>query len=386
MRSEAPAGKSPRLFFIDHWRAALAVLVVLHHVAIVYGAAAPFYYVEPPDNDPRAFLVLLVFVLVNQSWFMGAFFLLAGYFTPESFDRKGPGPYLKDRLVRLGLPLVAFIFVLNPIACIGFYQMPKELTGITTPLTWRAYPDLLGMGPMWFVAILLVFTFGYAGWRALRNRASVPGDRVSSPGYVGMGVFILVLAAASYLLRIMVPIGKAVAGFPTLAYFPQYLSFFVIGTIAARRDWFRMLPDSMGVAGLITAGLAGVILFPLAFSGHFFSLSLSPALTKALGNGNLQSGLYVLWDSIFAVGMCLGLITIFRRYFNGQSRFGRFLSQQSYAVYVLHIPILVFLALALRGVEPGALAKFGLAAVIVLPVCFGLAYLVRKMPLVSRSI
>ena len=163
----ATTGRASRLFFIDNLRTGLAVLVVLHHVALVYGAGAPFYYVEPPLTDPLAFVTLLVFVLVNQAWFMGAFFLLAGYFTPGSFDRKGPGSFLWDRLLRLGIPLVLFYFVLNPISGLGVYLMPTVLTGITTSPTWQVYPELLGMGPMWFVAMLLIFSFGYAAWRRL---------------------------------------------------------------------------------------------------------------------------------------------------------------------------------------------------------------------------
>ena len=103
-------GKTSRLFFVDHLRAVLAILVVLHHVALVYGASVPgFYYIEPPFTspgviNPLAYLALLVFALFNQAWFMGAFFLLAGYFTPESFDRKGAGAFLMGKLVRLGIP------------------------------------------------------------------------------------------------------------------------------------------------------------------------------------------------------------------------------------------------------------------------------------------
>ena len=79
----------------------------------------------------------------------------------------------------------------------------------------------------------------------------------------------------------------------------------------------------------------------------------------------------------------LGLIPLFHRFFNGQGSFGRFLSQHSYAVYIFHIPIIVLLAVALRRIELAALLKFGLMAVIVVPTCFAVAYLVRKMPLVS---
>ena len=180
----ATGQRASRLFFIDHLRAALVILVVLHHVALVYGASLEgYYYVEPPFTDALAFLVLLVFVFVNQAWFMGAFFLLAGYFTPGSVDRKGSGSFLKDRLIRLGIPLVVFYFVLSPISFIGYWLMPASLTGITAPLTWnsfwQAYPDLIGLGPMWFVAMLLIFSFGYVGWRMLtKNRPVAAPQRL----------------------------------------------------------------------------------------------------------------------------------------------------------------------------------------------------------------
>ena len=382
---QAAAAKTFRLFFIDHLRAALAILVVLHHVAMVYGASSPFYYVEPPFNDPLAYRVLLVFALVNQSWFMGAFFLLAGYFTPGSFDRKGLDSFVKDRLTRLGIPLIIFILVLSPISSIGFWLMPASLTGITTPLSWEVlFSTQLSMGPLWFVAMLLVFSLGYAEWRRLtKNRTSSSMVNPSLPSYLGIGILILGLAGASYLVRTRVPIGKEVLEFPTLAYLPQYLSFFVLGGIASRHDWFRTLPSSMGAAGLVAAATAGVFLFPLAFSGRLFSLEVTPALTNLLGNGQWQSAVYALWDSIFAVGLCLGLITLFRRFFNGESRYGTFLSQHSYTVYMIHIPIIVFLAFALRGIDLANLPKFGLAAVIVVPTCFAVAYIVRRIPRVS---
>jgi glucan biosynthesis protein C len=323
-----------------------------------------------------------VFVLFNQAWFMGAFFLLAGYFTPGSFDRKGPTSFLKGRLVRLGIPLVVFYFVLNPISRIGWWLMPASLTGITTPLTWQAYPRLLGLGPLWFVAMLLIFSFGYAAWRWLtRNRPSPSMSRSPMPSYLGIGAFILALALVSYLVRIIIPLGKSVLEFPTLAYLPQYLSFFVLGTVAFRHDWLRTLPRSMGVVGFVTALVAAIFLFPLAFSGHLFSLEFSQALDNAMGNGQWQSAVFALWDSAFAVGIVLGLITIFRHYFNGQGRFGRFLSQHNYAVYIIHIPIIVFLAFALRSIALQSLLKFAMIAVIVVPTCFAAAYIVRRIPL-----
>jgi hypothetical protein len=82
------------------------------------------------------------------------------------------------------------------------------------------------MGPLWFAAMLLIFDFGYAGWRILtKNRTFQSASGFEPPCYLKIGAFILVLALASYLIRIPWPLGKYVATFPSLAYLPQYSVF-----------------------------------------------------------------------------------------------------------------------------------------------------------------
>lgn len=386
--TEVSMSEHTRLFFVDHLRAFLAILVVLHHVSLVYGASLHgYYYVEPPFTNPQAFTLLLIFAVLNQGWFMGAFFLLSGYFIPGSFDRKGTAVFLKEKFIRLGIPMLIFYFILSPISFIGFFLMPAELTGITTKLTWeifwKAYPDFIGLGPAWFLAMLLVFNLGYVIWRGLTRNLAVK-TKVSTPGYFGTAIFILALAGISYLWRMIVPLGQSVWQFPTVAYLPQYLSFFIIGIFAARRDWFRSLPGVMGGFGWMIALLATVILLPLAVSGEIFTIEISSVLDNAMGNGHWQSAVYTLWDSIFAVGLCLGMITFFRRFLGRRNWFGSFLAQQSYAVYIIHIPIIVFTAYGIRNIMVDPIVKFGLASLVIVPICFVVAALLRKIPMVSR--
>ena len=377
LQTPSQATSSSRLFFADHLRVALTILVVLHHLAVIYGANALFYYLEPPRNDPLASLVLLVFVLMNQAYFMGFFFLISGYFTPGSFDHKGSNSFFKDRLLRLGIPLVVFMLVLGPIASIGLYYW----TGITTPFI-QLYPNLIGVGPLWFAEMLLLFDFGYVIWRYNRPSAQPSAQPLEHvfrpPSYLAVGLFILALALASYVMRMVVPMGMSIPffGFPTLSYLPQYLSFFILGVVAFRRNWFQTIPGSLGRMGFVVAGLATIVLFPFALSGG--------TAFAFLGHGTFQSAVYALWDSTFSVGMCLALITFFRRFLNRQNRLGRFLSQQAFTVYIIHIPIIVLLALAIRGIHLESLLKFGLAALIGVPLCFAFAFLVRKIPFASR--
>lgn len=364
------------LLFVDNLRSSIIILVILHHIAVIYSGSGSFFgleYLEPNHN-----LLLYIFTGFNQAWFMGALFLLSGYFSPGSFDRKGTRSFLKNRLIRLGIPLIFFYFVLHPIAAIGIFWMPSSLTHITNPLTWQDYPNLLGQGPLWFVAMLLIFDFGYAGCRWLfRNRTSTTNSK--PPSYLAIGIFILALALVSYLMRIPLPINTTVLGFPDLAYFPQYLSFFCIGVVAFRGNWLQTIPSSKGKWGLVAALAATFTLFPVALIG--IRAGSTPPL---FGSGHWQSGVYALWDSTFAVGFFLALITFFRRFLDRQGKLAILLSQHSYTVYIIHPPILVWLAIALRGVNAEPLLKFALLAVIAVPACFAVAYLIKKIPLVSR--
>ncbi len=377
-----PKSARGRLEYIDTIRIGLTLLVVLHHMAMNYGAGGPFYYVEfDPDGVSK---LLIIFVLVNQSWFMGAFFLLAGYFTPSSYDRRGTSGFLRSRVLRLGLPLVFYMLVLNPIAVMGAFFLADELY----PLTWDAYtyPDYVRMGPMWFVALLLIFSAGYALWRVTTQRLGLRIEAWSTPGPLAIGAFALGLAAVSFALRTKLPIGESNYGFPSLAYLPQYLSFFVLGAVAQRGDWLRSMPRPTGLFGAAAAAAVAVFAFPLAFSGDPFSLELTPALENGLGDGHWQSAVYALWDSVFSIGLVLALVVGLRSIITGASPVRLFLSAHSYAVYIVHIPIVVFTGVLLKELDADRLVKFGIGGGLAVAACFAVAAAVRRIPAVSRVV
>lgn len=378
--AEATSPQPERLWYVDHIRVALTMLVVLHHLAVSYSAVAPWYYIELPQSDV-AQLLAIIFVLVNQSYFMGAFFLLAGYFTPGSYDRKGGAGFVRDRLVRLGIPLLIFTTLIGPSAALIGYGSVAPLLGITQPIApWQWFVGSIGVGPLWFVEALLIAGLAYALWRSLRR--SAPAAPGALPGAAAIIGFVLALACATFLLRLWLPVGASlpIVGFPTPGHLPQYLALFIVGAVAYRRDWLSRIPASYGRAGFIAAFAATLLIF-------LPTLILSDtggAAAPFTGGMTWQAAAYALWEAIMGVAMPLGLLTLFRRRFSQHGPLARFLSSQAYTVYIIHALVIVALCYALGPLALPALAKFALAAALGLPLCFGLAYLIRLLPGVKR--
>ncbi|WP_163568102.1 hypothetical protein [Fodinicola feengrottensis] len=107
--------------------------------------------------------------------------------------------------------------------------------------------------------------------------------------------------------------------------------------------------------------------------------------TAIFGHGTLSSLFYALWDSTFAVGMVLALLTFFRGKVNGHGPVRRYLSSNVFAVYVIHAFVVTAAGYALSTAAVPTLAKFAIGgAVVALPVCFLLAGAIRKLPGVRR--
>jgi fucose 4-O-acetylase-like acetyltransferase len=153
--------------------------------------------------------------MLSQFFFMGLFFLVSGYFMPGSVDRKGGWRYLKDRLVRLGIPLVLYSTLISP-----FVEWVKGIQeGYFTGNLWQFFVSYwrdgdFAPGPLWFLEILLVFSALFLiGW-AVRQR--VPAKAAKAWNEAGQRalthlhilVFILILAPVNFIVRLLSPIGE----------------------------------------------------------------------------------------------------------------------------------------------------------------------------------
>lgn len=366
----SPTGSRPadgtRLYYIDNLRVWLIVLVILHHLAVTFGRSGPWYYVVPQTPE-AATAASLVFLLINQAYFMGLFFGVSAYFTPGSVDRKGMRRFIRDRAVRLGIPLLLFVFVLAPLASLhGALAAPG-------PYTFSTFVSTFDFGPLWFVELLIIFTAVYVGIRRGRPAPEPRNDTLRARTVI---IFTPALAVATYLFRFGFPLSSSIpyVGLPSPYEIPQYATFFVVGILAYRRGWLANLPSRFGVVGGIVAIAVTVVMFPIALID--FHQVILP--------GTWQSGLYALWEQTFAVGICLAMLVFFRRFCNRRGRLGAELARSAFPAYVVHPPVITWLAIAMTPIGLAPVLGFVVAALVGVPVVFIAAAGVRRLPGLRR--
>jgi peptidoglycan/LPS O-acetylase OafA/YrhL len=361
---------------LDALRASLTLLVLFHHTAITYGASGDWYYTEVHTGRDLSSSLLSLFTGFNQAFFMGLFFLLAGYFTPGAVERHGASAFARERILRLGLPLIVYFLLLSPIT-------------IALALTARGYNffkaflyvwthGLMEPGPLWFCQALLIFAGLYLALRALApglTRLAPP----SFPSNVTLALAALGTGTAAFLLRLVWPTGTPLIHLQ-LGYFASYVVLFAAGCLAApwasldeaptqqRRLWIRVARVTFP-------------LMPIAFVlGGWVPWLAGPQS----GGWNVQAAVYAFWEPFLAWGVIMGLLHLYARRLNETGPVWRSLSRRAYAIYIIHPPVLVALALAWRSVAAPPALKFVVTGTATCLACYLLAGLMLKLPGAKR--
>lgn len=162
-------------------------------------------------------------------------------------------------------------------------------------------------------------------------------------------------------------------------FFAQYIALFVLGLIAYRRNWLVSLPDKTGRLWLRMALLLILLWVPMMLTNGAVDGGIA-----FKGGANWQAAVYALWESFMCVSMCIGLIYAFRRRLNQRGKVAGSLVPNAYTAYIIHAPVISYLAFAVQGVVLYPLFKFVLVAPVALLLSFGLGGLVRKIPHADR--
>jgi len=386
--------KRPRLLYIDNLRTLLIIMVILWHMAVTYGAPGFWPYREGQGDELTA-LIFTLFSAINGPYVLGFFFLIAGYFSPGAYDRKGPGEFLKARIIRLGFPLLLYVFLIDPLIHYAI-RISEWGSAVSLGSFWQFWKGHVGnyrthgpgVGPMWFVELMLIFIVVYGLGRLLASYLSSPSknaeksNSIEVPSNWVIGIFALCLGLIIFVMRIRLPINSYFEplGLP-MAYVPQYIALFLVGVVAYRGDWFQRISVATGKVWLGIVLFLIFVLFPILF---VFAGVLDGNIDAITGGLTWQSFAFSVWEEFICMGMIIVLLVWFREKFNRQNALAKAMSDSTFAVYFIHAPVLVFLALALKDITLHFLLKFALVAPVAVILCFVIAYLLRQIPGVKR--
>ena len=374
--------KEQRLRYIDNLRIFLTGIVILFHLAITYGAPGGWYYreFEISQLNPITRTVLVLFIAANQAYFMGFFFFLGGFFSASSLKRRGLVAFFFQRLVRLGIPLLLFVYLVSP--CLRLIQRGILFgQAFTLDNLLDTYQSLIfgfELGPMWFVLLLLVLSILNVLIKLLLEYLFANSKlKPAYPSRVKIFSFAILIGAVTFLVRIPLPIGFVFQPLNLqIPFVPQYIGLFIIGISANHGNWLNQVNfDIFPFWRNLTLFL--VVLMPVLF---ILSGGLEGDITPVLGGLHWQSLAYSLWEQLFCLGMILTLLSFFKNRFNNQGKFTQELSTSSYAVYIFHTPVLVLFTLSLRGVNLQPIPKILVIAIPALLLCFLSASLLRRLP------
>jgi glucans biosynthesis protein C len=369
------AAPKTRLYFLDNLKVLLAVLVVLHHAGQPYGPGGGWWIASEPQQTID-FIVLGLFFSINSAFFMGLFFLISAYFMPGSVDRKGPAKFLADRLARLGTPILIFSLAVFPVMTYLLFNSSRPFISYYLDYVNIVNPDNgLSLGHLWFLGLLLIFSAGYL---ALRLASKRPGlMKRQFPGNGSILAFAAAMAVVTFTIRVVSPVNDWL---PLLhlfepAHLTQYVLLFAAGIVAYRNGWLENIPAATAKFWWRVAGLM-VLAIPVLFI----------VFGDSTGEGGLT--LASLADStreaLLCVGLCIGLLSLFGNRYNWQNKLTKALADNAFTVYLIHIPVVVFLQYLLVGVEIHPLLKFLIVGAVAVPACFAIAHFaIRKLPYVK---
>jgi hypothetical protein len=380
---EAPG----RVAYLDRLKLMLVAVIIAGHGAVAYGDlenAWPYQDVQEVQLAAVSNVALSLVVLVGALFAMGLFFLMSGLVTPGSLARKGARIFARDRLIRLGAPLLVWTLLLWPGAIWAAHLAAGDTRSFWSQL--RHQDPILDTGPMWFAEVLLIYSLAYAAWQSWRDRRvgehAARAVQARHPAICERTLAVLAagISVATVLVRLVFPAGSNQIGQAHLWQWPQFIAMFALGTVAARRGGLDPVPAGIR-RGCGRAALGGLVAFSL--------LALTMAATGTDGDVLFERGWH--WAPLslagiegpLAVGACVWLLGL------AQRRLGRppgarvrVLARSAYAAFLLQGVVLIGLMIALRPVPaPGEIKALAVAALGVAGSFALAAALVTRTPL-----
>ena len=392
-----PRSMSRSSLALDNLRAVVILIVLAFHSVLAYVQWIPsktFDFDEPPYGW-RAFPILDshrwfgfdVFCAWQDVYLMSLMFLLSGLFVWPSLQRKQNWGFVRDRMLRLGIPFLFGVVVLVPIALYPAYRVTAGNPSIADYV--RSYLGLpfIPNGQVWFLWQLLALNVVVVGVNWIAPNALKTLGRWSAALGQRPLVYLAVLLAAAVLAYvplalIFTPWAWSDSG-PLAVQFSRpllYAVFFFAGVgIGAGGIDNGLVAADAGLAQRwwlwLAASLAGLFLWM--------------GVTSLTLDGPTPIAIEVASDFIFAlacVAGCSFLIAASRRFGLKHSPALASLSANAYSLYLVHFVFVVWMQYALLSANLPAIIKAPIVFLVALIVSWVIILAVQRVPLGARLI
>jgi Acyltransferase family len=383
---------------VGYLRAFITLLVLAHHAALAYHPytpplpatldAQPRLWQAFPVVDPHKWMGISFLVGFNDIFFMSLMFFLSGLFVYRSLEHKGVKTFLRDRLLRLGLPFVVAAAVVAPLAYYPAYLQTPSHAGISGYWQqWMAFGNWPA-GPAWFIWLLLAFDVVAAVlFVAAPTVISWVADGISklSSRPIVLFALIVALSAVAY-----IPLAFRVGpdrwssfgpfAFQTsrlVHYFVYFMVAVGVGAYGMKRGFFAS-----------DAKLARH--WPLWVSSMFLCYFMVVATFLAMLSAPKSA---IPWPFLLALSWvmscaasCFGFMSLFARFATRRAPAFDSLTDNAYGMYLVHYAFVSWLQLALLKFGMPGLAKFLLVFTGTVALSWATVAALRKIPAVARVI
>ena len=337
---DAPATRT-RLHYVDWLRVLAVLLLIPFHSARVFDIWDPFYAKNAQTSVPLSWLIAAINV-----WHMPLLFLLAGASTWFALAHRTPGRYRRERLLRLGVPLLFGVFVIvPPQAWFGAMTNAGYEGGMFAYLRSPAWhfdlsqPDYIGLvspAHLWFILFLLVIALVTQPLLSALRRRARPASLLSRLAAVPGGLLLLTLPMLFIAATPEIG-GKALF---------DYMALYVIGAlIFSAEDILERL--EMQRWTMLVLGLVGLV----PTLALWFSWGGAPDLS-------LQSVAHELLKLATMFAMMFAAVGWGRRLLNRDTPLLRYLAESSYPFYILHQTVIVALGFLIVQLPWGVAPKY----------------------------
>lgn len=313
-----------RYYYMDTARSIFMILGIFYHTAMVYSVGLDWIVVGETSNYIFDFIMHFL-----HSFRMHGFYMIAGFFAAFLIQKKGLNFFFKDRVIRLGIPLLTIGFSLN-------YIMNILSTNFIMPTNYIDY-IISGkwLGHLWFLGNLIIYII----FTVLISKLFFDGkikftkiDNYFKDKNLFRIIFIFfILACIFYVLGYL--FDKKITNsilfiYPgdLISYLPYYLFGFLIFSYS---NFYEKLLDIKKLKPFFYISIIGIIIV---------------IISKTFYNDVFLYKLLTLPLEIYC-SILISLYTI--AYFknspklNSHSELNIKLSESSYTVYLLHMPFIV---------------------------------------------